>query len=688
MNKDILRLLELSGQKEKSITVSKLYEGYKVNPAADEDGMDAIKGLEGPFRMKNGRVVYYDPKEGKYYDRRTDMYLSREEAAALHEAGTQFNEGVILHATGEDKSISLRLEAMLGMLQVASVLHNNGYDNFEVTDADGKRAPIKVDDLYKVVEESDSPDVENVYEMSKNERKPNEKESREMIKDCITQHLKRMPYTTAVSQSYELSMTYFVDSGFYDLDTFQGMFDEVVDDIGDVDGEHPLDYQHRLKSEGVAKGRPSDLKHTGGLSQATNQSEKKALKAKERQQGKEAAKVTEGDKSDYSSWKESVSKKHGSEKISFFGDEKDLAGATVTVDGKKKSVGTWDGTKGVVHESAQDIVEATKPSAELISNAADKLKSKLVGDKVDPKAGIRREPTKPNATTKVVDSSRDVVEGEDETAPAFAKGDSVMYKDSKKVVVVADGPANMVGISDKADGKVDMVKSCDLTKATTSVEEAAARIMELSKGTLRNYIDKATTSQMYKDEDNADRDHRRGRGSVAKTKQPQHYRDSKQTREKGIGAASVKVARKDREDMRARANEGNVSEAMMASPANLFINSDLPANAVDDADLKGERTGQKDRTTVKNKVPKEVIGAIKKRVAEIKKSIERYDDKGYNDLSVKENAVDALEQISDNLARGDHEGFMEAQMFFLTLMSPIWDLFPAQVVNYLAKGSE
>jgi hypothetical protein len=664
MNKDILRLLELSGQKEKSITVSKLYEGYKVNPAADEDGMDAIKGLEGPFRMKNGRVVYYDPKEGKYYDRRTDMYLSREEAASLHEAGTQFNEGVILHATGEDKSISLRLEAMLGMLQVASVLHNNGYDNFEVTDADGKRAPIKVDDLYKVVE----------AEITLEGLRSGQGHSA----DSLISILK-----------------------YYGEDITDSQYEEVmsfVDELGPIGQGKVLDFIRQSQGREVpgetthmgeaAKGRPSDLKHTGGLSQATNQSEKKALKAKERQQGKDEAKVTEGDKSDYAAWKESVTQKHGSEKISFFGDEKDLAGATVTVDGKKKSVGTWDGTKGVVHESAEDIVEATAPSAELISNAADKLKSKLVGDKVDPKAGIRREPTKPNATTKVVDSSRDVVEGEDETAPAFAKGDSVMYKDSKKVVVVADGPANMVGISDKADGKVDMVKSCDLTKATTSVEEAAARIMELSKGTLRNYIDKATTSQMYKDEDNADRDHRRGRGSVAKTKQPQHYRDSKQTREKGIGAASVKVARKDREDMRARANEGNVSEAMMASPANLFINSDLPANAVDDADLKGERTGQKDRTTVKNKVPKEVIGAIKKRVAEIKKSIERYDDKGYNDLSVKENAVEALEQISDNLARGDHEGFMEAQMFFLTLMSPIWDLFPAQVVNYLAKGSE
>lgn len=39
------------------------------------------KGLEGPYRYPNGRVLYYDPAEGAYWDPKTDFYLSREEAA-------------------------------------------------------------------------------------------------------------------------------------------------------------------------------------------------------------------------------------------------------------------------------------------------------------------------------------------------------------------------------------------------------------------------------------------------------------------------------------------------------------------------------------------------------------------------------------------------------------------------------
>jgi hypothetical protein len=35
-------------------------------------------GLEGPFNF-NGRVLYYDPKEGKYYDPRSDFYVSHSE---------------------------------------------------------------------------------------------------------------------------------------------------------------------------------------------------------------------------------------------------------------------------------------------------------------------------------------------------------------------------------------------------------------------------------------------------------------------------------------------------------------------------------------------------------------------------------------------------------------------------------
>lgn len=41
------------------------------------------RGLEGPFRYPNGRVVYYDPREGQYWDPTTDWYLSAEEAADL-----------------------------------------------------------------------------------------------------------------------------------------------------------------------------------------------------------------------------------------------------------------------------------------------------------------------------------------------------------------------------------------------------------------------------------------------------------------------------------------------------------------------------------------------------------------------------------------------------------------------------
>ena len=42
------------------------------------------KGLEGPFFYANGRVAYYDPKEGAYYDPTTDFYLSYEEARELN----------------------------------------------------------------------------------------------------------------------------------------------------------------------------------------------------------------------------------------------------------------------------------------------------------------------------------------------------------------------------------------------------------------------------------------------------------------------------------------------------------------------------------------------------------------------------------------------------------------------------
>ena len=54
--------------------------GYKVLNSVDRmrEKYTARKGLEGPFNF-NGRVLYYDVKEGAYYDPTTDFYLDQAE---------------------------------------------------------------------------------------------------------------------------------------------------------------------------------------------------------------------------------------------------------------------------------------------------------------------------------------------------------------------------------------------------------------------------------------------------------------------------------------------------------------------------------------------------------------------------------------------------------------------------------
>lgn len=63
--------------------------GYKI--VADKSQMDmmrekygARKGLEGPFNF-SGRVLYYDPKEGAYYDPSTDFYVEEDEMSMIRE---------------------------------------------------------------------------------------------------------------------------------------------------------------------------------------------------------------------------------------------------------------------------------------------------------------------------------------------------------------------------------------------------------------------------------------------------------------------------------------------------------------------------------------------------------------------------------------------------------------------------
>jgi len=63
-----------------------LQMGYRVLNTVDNmrDNYGPRKGLEGPFNF-SGRVLYYDVREGQYYDPRTDFYVSNEEMTAINE---------------------------------------------------------------------------------------------------------------------------------------------------------------------------------------------------------------------------------------------------------------------------------------------------------------------------------------------------------------------------------------------------------------------------------------------------------------------------------------------------------------------------------------------------------------------------------------------------------------------------
>lgn len=60
-------------------------------PQIDRERYTEIPGMEGPFALRSGKVVYYDPKEGKYYDRDSDMYMSDED---YHAHSNPRNESV------------------------------------------------------------------------------------------------------------------------------------------------------------------------------------------------------------------------------------------------------------------------------------------------------------------------------------------------------------------------------------------------------------------------------------------------------------------------------------------------------------------------------------------------------------------------------------------------------------------
>lgn len=63
--------------------IAKSHTKRHTLPRIDTDKYQERDGLEGPIATRSGKVVYYDNKEGKYYDPDKDMYIDHEDMRAL-----------------------------------------------------------------------------------------------------------------------------------------------------------------------------------------------------------------------------------------------------------------------------------------------------------------------------------------------------------------------------------------------------------------------------------------------------------------------------------------------------------------------------------------------------------------------------------------------------------------------------
>jgi len=91
---DYIKVMSALKSKDESTIKSMmgLSEGWSELPAMP-DKYIARDGLEGPIMTKSGKVVYYDPKEGSYYDPDTDIFLSYDEWKSLDEAYSTGSQG-------------------------------------------------------------------------------------------------------------------------------------------------------------------------------------------------------------------------------------------------------------------------------------------------------------------------------------------------------------------------------------------------------------------------------------------------------------------------------------------------------------------------------------------------------------------------------------------------------------------
>jgi hypothetical protein len=578
----------LTGQAQDSSLVNDLYENYGID---EVEGHGNITDKEGPFLMPNGRTVYYSLTEKKFYDPVVKQPLNESEARDLY-SSDRYDAGVILHAYKDGEETPIRLESAEAIPQMADTMLANGFSQFSVSMDDVIRAPYAPD--RETVEEACWKGyTQKGYKKKGGKRVPNcvkegkltageankldklkkEYEDGSMYKNMIQQYGeeegKQVFYATLTNMAKEAVEDVAVlesknhpdgDMAMRQVQTMQKNVKRLMSMLSDS-ADYPAWWQSKLTkaedyldvvtdylaSEPVTEGAVVPTEVAKKYKDIIPNGALKNLGMAEIEEFYRT--MADGNITDEAGVRELVSKLEQQQKGA-------MKGAEAVSRGRMSESAQLD-------EAAKYAKKASKSGKEVGSDTPDSKRDrkKAEKDEADKKA--------PNESP-------------------FVKGDKVKHGSKEKVVVVPNGPANLVGVADSMDGKVSMVKIGSLTRLDEAVD------------------------------------------------------------------------------------------------ATVFGNTGF-YHAVDDAEQKGERTG-KDYLGTSVKTPREVIEAIDKRIKEVQESIDRYDRKGYNEKSIKVNVIEALEQIKKNLQQGDLEGIKEAQIYFGTLMSPIWDFFPAQLVNYIAKG--
>lgn len=101
-----------------------LYSNLNPN---EQEHYTIIDGLEGPIKLKSGKIVYYDPSEGQYYDRDADMYVPANEIQMHSEAIDNYSD--MLKGIVEKIKNQPVPEAIMTLGEFAQDVKRLGYEN-------------------------------------------------------------------------------------------------------------------------------------------------------------------------------------------------------------------------------------------------------------------------------------------------------------------------------------------------------------------------------------------------------------------------------------------------------------------------------------------------------------------------------------------------------------------------------